>query len=337
MRRSMSVADHKTKAAEVSAARVQLVPPQAALRERAGCGNFNAMPEDAAGRYELIFLVSAAAFICFQMVHGWRLGVVRQMVHLFALVVSYLVAIFSGKLAMPLLRFIGYPDIVLSMIAGLVLAGIVYVSITAIGTILFRRTNQQNIRLIRLGYGAGGSLIGLIVGFVTVWLVAAGIRMLGAVAEAEVTLSQQPVSARGRPSVQVRPGPFVEQLARMKESLDQGTTGAVMQRIDPLPESAYLTVGKIARVISSPERITRFLDYPGARALSQHPRIVALQSDPLIIHEIEQRHYLALLKNENIVAAANDSEVNALVKRFDLEKALDYALGEKEKSDSARR
>src|SRR5438067_12912801 len=110
--------------------------PLPALRERAWCENFNAMLEDA-GHYELIFFVSAAAFICFQMVHGWRLGVVRQMVHLFALVVSYLVAIFSGKLAMPLLRFIGYPDIVLSMIAGLVMAAIVYGSITVIGAILF--------------------------------------------------------------------------------------------------------------------------------------------------------------------------------------------------------
>lgn len=297
------------------------------------------MAEDV-DRYQMVFFISAALFICFQIVRGWQLGIVRQLVHLFALVVSYVVAIFAGRLAAPLFRPLGYPNIVVSFVVGMVLAILVYVSITMAGAILFRRTNQQNIRLIRLGYGAGGSLIGLIVGVITVWLVMAGIRMLGTVAEAEVALSRQPValSPHRLPAVQVHPGPMVEQLARIKQSLDQGTAGGVMDRIDPIPDRAYGIVTKISHVISSPQSMERFLDYPGARDLSQHPRIQALQTDPLIVRGIEQHDYFTLLKNERIVAAANDPEVAALVRHFDLEKALDYALhGNDKNSDSARR
>lgn len=298
------------------------------------------MPEDAADRYQLIFFVAAAVFILVQMVRGWRLGVVRQLVHLLAMLVAYVVALLAGKFAAPIFHPLGYPDIIASLIAGLVVAAIVYVSITTAGAILFRRTDQQAIRLVRLGYGAGGSLIGLIVGIVTVWIVVVGIRMLGSVAEAEVAISHQPVlvsrSARA-PALQVHPGAFVENLARMKQSLDHGATGEMMQRLDPFPDKTYAIVAKISRVLSSPESMARFLDYPGAKTLSEQPRIVALQNDPLIVREVEQRHYLDLLKNEHIVAAANDPEVAALVKNFDLEKALDYALGGNEKNGSSHR
>ena len=64
----------------------------------------------------------------------------------------------------------------------------------------------------------------------------------------------------------------------------------------------------------------------GAKELTEHPRIVALQRDPDVTREIEGRDYFALLRNERIVSAANDPELHALVRQFELEKALDYAL-----------
>lgn len=283
----------------------------------------------------MIFFVAAAMLVFTQMVRGWRLGVVRQLINLLALIVAYPVAIFAGRLAAPLFRPLGYPDILISLVVGSLLALIVYACIASAGAILFRRTNQQDIGLIRLGYGAGGSFIGMIFGFITVWLAVLGIRVLGTVAETEMQVASHPVAGSRDTTVHIRPSPFASRLARMKESLEHGATGAVMERVDPLPHSAYSVVAKLSRVAASPESMSRFMDYPGTKPLSQHPRILALQNDPLIVRQIEERNYLALLKNENIVAAANDPEVTALVKRFDLEKALDYALSANEKSNSS--
>ena len=72
----------------------------------------------------------------------------------------------------------------------------------------------------------------------------------------------------------------------------------------------------------------KFLRYPGAVELSRHPRIVALRDDPEIAEEIAKGKYLALLSNQSVVDAANDPELGGMLKRFELEKAIDYALGE---------
>ena len=94
-----------------------------------------------------------------------------------------------------------------------------------------------------------------------------------------------------------------------------------------MPPRAYEICTKIARVVSSRESMTRFLAYPGAQQLSSHPRITALQHDPGIVHALENRNFVGLLSNHSIVAAVNDPEVSQLVRNFELEKALDFALG----------
>src|SRR5438093_9391633 len=86
---------------------------------------------------------------------------------------------------------------------------------------------------------------------------------------------------------------LVESIAHMKKSLEQGATGTLVDRIDPIPAKAYDIVAKIGRVVSSAEAVERFINYPGAQSLGQHPRIVALQNDTNVAREVEQRNYLA--------------------------------------------
>lgn len=288
---------------------------------------------DDANHWQVVFFVSAAVFLTYQVVRGWRLGVARQLVNLLALAAGYATAIFGGRLAAPIFRPLGYPDFIVSLVAGSVLAFIVFAALSSLGALLFRRTAEQEIGLVRISYGAGGSLVGLVFGVVTIWFFVLGIRLLGTVAEAEVQMAaQQPVETSHGMVVRVQPGPMAENLARIKESLDHSAAGAVVQRLDPVPVRAYDVLAKMSRVLSSPASMGRFLDFPGAQPLARHPRILALQSDPAILRAIEERNFLSLLKNQRIVAAANDPEVNALVRRFDLEKALDYALRGNEKS-----
>lgn len=272
--------------------------------------------------WQIGFFFAAALFVAFQIVRGWRLGVVRQLFNMLGLIAAYLVAIFGGRLAAPVLRSLGYPDIVVATIAGAVLGLIVFAAISTAGAIIFRKTSQQNIGLVRLGYGAGGSAIGVVFGFLMVWFAVLGIRLLGSIAEAEVQFASPAAHAGHRPAQ----SGVVRGLAEMKHSLEQGRAGAVMQHIDPMPTRTYDIIGKIGRVISNPENAYRFMDYPGAKNLSQHPRIRALQSDPSIVEQVESRNFFALMKNEHVVKAANDPEIGAMVRKFELEKALDYAL-----------
>ena len=89
-------------------------------------------------------------------------------------------------------------------------------------------------------------------------------------------------------------------------------------------------------MVSSDESVARFLSYPGVQPLAEHPKIVALQSDPQVSREVLERDYLALLRNERIVAAANDPEVAVLLRQFEFQKALDYAIRKPEKRGNER-
>jgi hypothetical protein len=70
----------------------------------------------------------------------------------------------------------------------------------------------------------------------------------------------------------------------------------------------------------------RFATYPGTRAISQNPHIMALQTDPLVTREVSRHDFLALLGNPKITAVMNDPNLEGLVKNFQLERALDFAL-----------
>src|SRR5439155_22182819 len=115
-------------------------------------------------------------------------------------------------------------------------------------------------------------------------------------------------------------------LARLKNSLELGPLGKADKQIDPVPPRTYATLGKVVSVFSSPEREQKFLTLPGARGLSDHPKIVALRDDPEISEMITQRRFLNLLENQRIIDAANDPVLAERIKKFNFQRALDYAL-----------
>jgi uncharacterized membrane protein required for colicin V production len=289
--------------------------------------------------WQLVFISFAIVLILFEVLLGWRRGIARQFARLGALVVAYFVAFFGGKLVLPLMRpFFKMPDIVLSILAATALALIVYAIINGLGTIFFRRTSQHESVLVRLVYGAGGAVLGFFFGAFLVWLVVVGVRSIGAVAEAKVREQSSSASA-GQPqaihAVDVRRGlwnepneesaPLLTSLARLKNSLEMGVIGDAVKRTDVVPGQTYNTLGKIGQVVSNQESAKRFLSFPGANELSQHPKIVALRNDPEISQMIAQGHLVDLLQNEKIIDAANDPTLIKELKRFNLQKALDDA------------
>jgi len=234
------------------------------------------------------------------------------------------------------------PDFVLSALGGAVLAFVAFAVVSAMGAILLKRTGEQQSRLVQLIYGIAGAIVGLFFGVFALWLIVVSVRAVGAVADAQVR--NRSVAVHTAPDVTshaleirrrflgdgIEPSAvFAASLARLKNSLELGAFGNVIKQTDPVPQKSYDTLSKVAAVFSNPERARRFLSFPGARELSEHPKIVALRDDPEISEMIAQKRFLDLLRDQRIIAAANDLALAERNKKSDLQAALDHSVEQK--------
>lgn len=284
--------------------------------------------------YQLGFLIVAGLFVAFTAWHGWRLGILRQIISILALASAYIIGYFGGgRLGGLLQRFIDLPERALAVLGAVGLGFIIYCCITLLGVIAFKKTAQQKEGLMRLGYGISGAACGAFYGLFLVWIMVLAIRLLGSVAETQLgaayypspsTSSKHPSSTPGPTATP--PGAVIRTLAHMKESLEQGPTGMVVQQVDPIPGTLYGILRKLGVMVSDEKSIDRFLSYPGVKPLLANPKIAALQNDPDINRDIVSRNYLSLIRNPHIIAAANDAEIGELMRKFQFEKALDYAI-----------
>lgn len=288
----------------------------------------------------MVFVSFAVVLVLFEAVRGWRLGLPRQLVRVVAVVAAYSTALFGGPLLLPVLRpLLKSPDFIISMIAGAILALVVYAAITMVGRILFKRTGQQESRAVRLIYGATGGFLGLFFGGFLLWLLVVGVRSSGAVAEAQVNamapgklsrFKQQPgahsAAAMRRTAASLPDeNSLVVSLARLKKSVELGAVGDVVKQTDLLPAGIYDTLGKVGEVFGHPNSAQRFLSYPGVRELGDNPKVLALRADPEIAQMISSGRLLDLLQDDRLIEAANDPELAAQLKRFDFKGALEYA------------
>jgi hypothetical protein len=289
--------------------------------------------------WQTVFVSFAAILLLLQVARGWRLGLPRQLVRLGALLAAYSTALFGGKLLLPWLRpILRVPDFLITAFAGAILAMIVYSVVNTVGAILFKRTDQQSSSTVRLVWGASGAALGLLFGLFFIWLTVVGIRSIGAIAEAEVNARApskiMPFEERPlRPRAQARrtasdvpdQDSLTFSLARLKKSIELGPVGDVVKQADVLPSGIYETLAKVGEVFSNPQRAARFLSYPGVTELANNPKILALRADPEITRLLEEGRLWALIQDERLIDAANDPELAAELKKFDLKKALEYA------------
>jgi len=179
----------------------------------------------------------------------------------------------------------------------------------------------------------------LFFGLFALWLIVVSVRAVGVVADAQVrsrparlratqdaTLHAVEVRRRFLGDGDEQSGAFAASLARLKNSLELGRLGSAVKQMDPVSQKSYETLSKVAAVFSNPERARKFLSFPGARELSEHPKIVALRDDPEIAEMISQKRFLDLLQNQRVIEAANDPALADGIKKFDVRAALDYAV-----------
>ena len=285
--------------------------------------------------WQIVFVSFAAVLILFEILRGWRRGLPRQVARLGALIAAYFCGWFASKFFGPLLGlFFRLPDAMLSILAGAIFALIIYAIISGIGSALFRRTDQHETLLIRLLYGSSGAVLGAFFGLFMVWLIVVAVRSIGSVANAEVR--EQANDSTVVHAVDMRrrifsesaedEAPLTTSLARLKNSLEMGLIGNVLKKTDIVPQKTYDLIEKVGTVAANPQYAERFLDYPGAKELSEHPKIIALRNDPEISQMFAQGQLLELVQDHRIIDAANDPELRERLKKFDVNAALTYAV-----------
>ena len=284
--------------------------------------------------WQTVFVSFAVVLLLLEVVRGYRLGLPRQLMRGAAVIAAYAAGYFGGDLLLPLLRpILNWPDFMVSMIGGALLAVVVYGVIASLGSLLFKRTSQHPSGTVRLVYGFSGALTGIVFGLFFIWLILVGIRSVGSIADAQVQahprIANKPAAtAREEKSLSIEnfdADSLTSFLARLKNSVEMGKLGDVVKQTDLTPPAVYQTLKDAGTVAGNPEFARRFLSFPGAMELSEHPKIVALRSDPEVADLIRQGRLLDLLQNRRVLEAANDPTLVEKVKQFDIKKALEFA------------
>lgn len=285
--------------------------------------------------WQIVFVSFAAVLILFEILRGWRRGLPRQVARLGALIAAYFCGWFASKFFGPLLgMFFRLPDAVLSILAGAIFGLIIYAIISGIGSALFRRTDQHESLVIRLLYGSSGAVLGAFFGLFMVWLIVVGIRSVGSVANAEVREQANDSSVVHAVDMRRRifsesaedEAPLTTSLARLKNSLEMGVIGNVLKKTDIVPQKTYDMIEKVGTIAANPQYAERFLEYPGAKELAEHPKVMALRNDQEISQMLSQGQLLELIQDHRIIDAANDPELRQRLKKFDVNAALTYAV-----------
>ncbi len=283
-------------------------------------------PIEGSELWRALFIVAAAALIAWQVWRGWRLGLPRTLAGALAILAAYVAATILGPALLPVLRpMVRLPDFAISAVGAVGIGFITYGFVSIIAMTAFKRTKDQKNPIMHFVYGASGAVVGLLVGVVLVWFLVIALRFLGTIAESRYAAVGDSFSSADEETPP--PPPVAHFVAKLKKSVEMGPGAVVIGVIDPVPEEVYRVVRKISLLIQTPGGAERFLNYPGARELVTHPKIVKLSKDPTIQQLVAKRDFMALLQNEGLIQAANDPQLAEKIKAFPLEKALDYSLG----------
>ena len=286
--------------------------------------------------WQTVFVSFAVVLILIEIIRGWRLGFMRQLVRVFAVIAAYTSAIYGGRLLVPIARpFLRMPDMVVALLVGGMLGLLVYSIISNLGRIFFKRTAQHSSSFLRALCGATGAAVGFIFGGFLIWLVVVGVRSVGAIADSQFQSSESgtPEAVHATYSANIaltskkeKPLPLLAVLARLKNSIELGNVGELVKSSDPVSERTYEILADVGTVISNPNAAERFLHFPGARELSENRKIIALREDAHVADLVSQGRFFDRLQNDAILQAANDPALAQQIKSFDLKGALDYAL-----------
>jgi len=265
--------------------------------------------------WQTAFFFAGVIFLFWQTWRGWRVGLFRSGMNLAAILVSIALGCLA---AAPFGGLRYFPGFIAGMVVGGGLGIFLFVAIWLLGAVIFKRTEHHAFGPFRIIWGAGGALFGLLIGLAILLGSISIVRSLGTLAESRIDTNPdapRPVQAR------VAGG-----LLTLKESLELGSAGRLLESVDILPPDFYELVLQIGELTSDQESMLRFLDYPGIHEILRNPRIADLMSDPGVIRASQNKNVLMILDNKAVIAAVEDPLLAEQLKRVDLRAALKFAL-----------
>jgi hypothetical protein len=279
-------------------------------------------------------LLAGILFLLFELWRGWRAGFARAGINFAAIILSSVVALFAGHLAAAPFGGVKEPGGFFSaLVVGGGLGVFVFFLLWLTGIIFFKRTDHQSSGLFRLLWGGGGALFGLGMGVMILWGGISIIRLLGVLAEARLEVPAPASAAPARPGTTPipaapaeKPSALAQNLVKLKDSLELGPAGKVVQAVDVMPPDFYELILQVGRLTSNQDAMVRFLQYPGVQDVIQSPKMAALLGDPDVVKAAEEKNFLALMGSKTLREAVEDPALAEQLKKIDLRAALKHAL-----------
>lgn len=272
-----------------------------------------------------ILFLCAALFLLWETWRGWRAGIFRSGINFAALFVSGIFGLFAGQLTASLF---GGVDSFNGLVAGLLVGGFVctfvFLALWLAGAILFKRTEHQGSGILRFFWGVGGAFFGFLIGCAIIWGCISGIRAFGTFAQATIQGSNDFARSQNQPAP--TPAPVIRTIAELKESLELGPTGKLVESVDIVPPDTYKLLLDTVRLSNDPAAMSRFIQYPGVEKLLDNPKLQELLNNPDIMKASEKRDFMALVNSKDLRALLEDPDLARQVGSIDLRAALKFAL-----------
>lgn len=264
---------------------------------------------------------------------GWKRGVIRQAVSLVALAGALGVAIYVGPVLAPAIPALGFPVFLRPVFAGGLLILLIWGTIAAVSSIVFRKTAEQGVGLVRTAYGLGGALLGLLSGLLLMGICAWGVRIAGSLADGLQSGSQITSKQKGQSSL---PNADTSALPSLKKLIEESPASRWISKVDPIRPEWYPRLGKIGQVLTSPAAIERLLADPSLAVVARNPRLSSLRSDPTLQEAFRSADLWTLLRSPKVQAAAADTKLRDSLNMDELDGALDRALHAKNRQPEPR-
>jgi hypothetical protein len=271
---------------------------------------------EASAQWQTQFFLLATGCILLSAIRGWGQGLLRQVTTIVALFTAgFLVLRCTGWMEELLRPHV--PAWLLLPVAAAVIWVVSFNSIVLLGRLLFKRTKDCESPSFRLICGLGGAAMGFGYGFLFVFCVLIGVKIVGRIAENQAEIQE----ARDE-----NPSRLILNIAKLKKSVELGYGRRVIDTVDPLPRRFYRELDQYTRIAADPEAIQKLTEYPGLRRIWESPRFLELRSDPEILADVQRGNVLGVMTNPNVVALLNDPQLRGVFIHGDLETALKDAL-----------
>ena len=254
---------------------------------------------------------------------GWSRGLIRQAVSLAALLGAVAAGFYIGPILAPALPAIGFPRFLRPLVAGGLVAFLIWGTVTSMSAIVFRRTDEQGVGVVRAFYGLSGALLGLLSGLLLLSLGAWGVRIAGSLADGLQTGAQAKPHKKGQPPPSA---PDPSPLAALKKTVEESPLSAWITKVDPISPDWYPRLSKVGQALTSPAARERLLGDPAFEAVAKNPRLGALRDDPALQEALRSADLWTLLRSPKVQAAAADTQLLTALRLAEVDQALERAL-----------